>query len=123
MKRFLGIAACTVLGILLVFGPRPDKVFAQATAGFTKVNASPVSGTSFTSSTLVNGAAYNVEVTAVNAAGESGPSNILTGTVPASGTHTFTLSWQASAGAVSYNIYDQVVTAANPPVATSLTIN
>jgi hypothetical protein len=109
---------------IFAIGYRPDKLYAQATTGYTKVNTTAITGTTFTSGTLTDGVAYNVEVTALNSAGvESGPSNILTGVVPATGTHTFTVTWTAGTGDVTYNVYDQVVAAANPPVAGSLTIN
>lgn len=122
MKR-IGKAAFVLVLLYCTLGS-VFRLYAQATAGYTKVNATPIAGTSFTSGTLTNGVAYNVEVTALNSAGiESGPSNILTGIVPATGTHTFTITWTPGTGDVTYNVYDQVVASANPPVAGSLTIN
>lgn len=111
------------IAVLLLTSGTYRLLYAAGDPGYTKVNASPISGTAFTSQTLINGATYNVEITAVNAAGESGPSTILTGTVPPSGTHTFTVNWLASTGATSYNVYDQVVTIPNPPGVPQLTIN
>jgi hypothetical protein len=123
MKKWIGITCFALVLLYLVVG-NPWKLFAQATSGYTKVNTAPISGTTFTSPTLTDGVAYNVEITALNSAGvESAPSNILTGVVPATGTHTFTVAWTAGTNDVTYNVYDQVVAAANPPVATSITIN
>lgn len=113
---FLLLAFCAI--------GNPHKLFAQATTGYTKMNTSPIAGTTFTTPTLVDGVAYNFEVTALNSAGvESGPSNIVTGVVPATGTHTGTITWTAGTNDATYNVYDQQVAAANPPVATSVTIN
>jgi hypothetical protein len=122
MKKWIGYASLAVLLWLLVFGSF-RKLYAQATTGFTKINTSPVTTTTFTTGTLTDGVAVSFEVTAVNSAGESGPSNIVSGVVPATGTHTATLTWTASAGATSYNVYDQIVTIPNPPAALNLVIN
>jgi hypothetical protein len=125
-RRWYGTAIFILAVAIFAIGYRPDRLYAQATAGYTKVNAAPISGTTFTSGTLIDGDSYNVEVTALNSAGvESGPSNILTGVVPATGTHTFTLTWTPGTNDVTYNVYDQAapVAPANPPVAGSLTIN
>lgn len=122
MKRWIGIAAFALV-LLLVGVGSIFKLYAQATTGYTKVNSAPITGTTFTSGTLVNGGFYNVEITAVNQAGESGPSTIVSGSVPPTGTHTFTVSWTPSSGATSYNVYDQLVAIPNPPGAPQLTIN
>lgn len=105
----------------------PLRLWAQATTGYTSIGTSTT--TSFTTAALVNGASYNFEVTAVNAAGESTPSNIVTVAVPATGSHTATLTWTAPAtdathsAAVSYNIYDQVVTVPNRVGALTVVVN
>lgn len=127
MKKWIG-TSLFILVLLLVGIGNVRQIYAQATAGFTKVNTTPVSGTSFTSPTVINGAVYNVEVTAVNVAGESVPSVIVSGQAPASGTHAFILSWTAPtnctlANPCTYNVYDQVVTVPNPPGAPSLIFN
>src|ERR1700733_7881275 len=102
----------------------PWKLFAQATTGYTKLNTSAVTTATFTTGTLTDGIAYNFEVTGVNSAGiESGPSNIVTATVPATGTHTATITWTAGANDVSFNVYDQQVAPANPPSAVQVVIN
>jgi len=75
-----------------------------------------VTTTSFTDSTVTNGTTYYYEVTAVNVNGESGRSNEASATpqvvIPPVPTLTATggntqalLSWTASNGAASYNIY------------------
>jgi len=102
---------------LLCFWAFPWRyVFAQSTPGYTKISPSTgVTTTTFTTGTLVNSGVYNFEVTAQNAAGESGPSNIVSVTIPSTGTHTVALSWTASPNASFYNVYDQQVTIPNPP--------
>lgn len=123
MKRLTGIALFAVLLFGLIFGFNPLAIWAQATAGYTKVNTAPTTATTFTTGTLANGTVLNFEITAVNAAGESGPSNIITLAIPATGTHMVTLNWIASTGATSYNVYDQQVLIANPPGALSGVVN
>lgn len=107
-------------------------LYGQATPGYTQANSSPVTGNSFTSGTLPDGVSVSVEVTAVNASGESPASNIETGSVPGSGVHSFTITWESAPGATSYNIYFSTTGTTPPPpstgvppapVATSLTIN
>lgn len=114
---------CLIL--LLAYFSAPWKpLFGQATTGYTKLNAAPITVTTFTTGTLTDGVAYNFEVTALNSAGiESGPSNIVTGVVPAAGTHTATVSWTVGVNDVTYNVYSQQVAAANPPGAAQVTVN
>lgn len=121
MKRWIGFVSF-VLVLLLCTGLW--RVFAQATAGFTKLNSTPVTATSFTTGPLKDGVAYNFEVTGVNSAGiESTPSNIAMAIVPATGTHTATVTWTAGTNDATYNVYDQEIAAAGPPGAVSVTIN
>jgi len=80
----------------------------------TAVNGgTPVSGTSFVDTGLVNGQTYFYIVTAVNGAGQSPNSSEVSAT-PATaptalnvvgGSGQIVLNWTASAGATSYNIY------------------
>jgi hypothetical protein len=124
MKRsWIGIA-CFALVLLLLSLGSIRALYAQATAGFTKINTAPVTTASFTTGTLTDGVAYNFEVTGVNSAGvESTASNIATAIVPATGTHTATITWTPGANDATFNVYDQQVAAANPPGAVSVTIN
>lgn len=123
MKRWIGISAFLLL-LLLVGAGSVWKLHAQAATGYSKVNTTAISGLTFTTPQLTDGAVYNFEVTAVGTGGESVPSNIVTATVPATGTHTATLNWTASTTpGVTYNVYDQLVPVPNPPAATSVTIN
>lgn len=121
--RAIGIA-CFVLVLLLCGVGSLRQLYAQATAGYTKVNSTAVSATTFTTGTLTDGVAYNFEVTGVNSAGiESLPSSIVTLVIPNSGTHTVTLVWTAGTGDATFNVYDQQVASANPPAALSGTVN
>jgi hypothetical protein len=85
----------------------------------TKLNPSPVPGTSYNDTAVSNGTTYYYQVTALNASGESGFSNEASATptgpaVPAApqnlvassgpGKKKISLAWQASNGATSYNV-------------------
>src|SRR5262249_51263090 len=86
--------------------------------------ASGVSATSFTDSTAVNGTTYYYTVRAVNAGGTSASSNEVaatpqapalpppapTGLSATADTGQVSLSWTASTGATSYNVYRGTVT-------------
>lgn len=88
------------------------------TGAFTKVNTAAVTGLAYTDTGLSNGTAYFYYVTAVNATGEGGGSNTASATpqisVPLPPTNLaasvasasqINLSWNASTGATSYNLY------------------
>jgi hypothetical protein len=126
ISRIISITIFASLIFYLTLG-NPFKLWAQATNGFTKIGTVAAGGTnSFTTPTLVDGTSVNFEVTAVNAAGESVASSIVSAVVPATGTHTATISWTPAAtgsAATSFNIYDQVVTIPNQPGAVTVTIN
>jgi cellulose 1,4-beta-cellobiosidase len=107
------LQACA-LAVLLLAGRSSTR--AQNLAGYSVLNTSPVTATSFADSACADSQRCFYYVTAVNAIGESGPSNIVNVTIPATGTHTVTVSWSASTGATSYNVYKG--TAPLPPVAT-----
>jgi cellulose 1,4-beta-cellobiosidase len=86
----------------------------------TKLNPSPLSGTSYNDTAVSNGTTYYYQVTALNANGESGFSNEASATptgppaVPAPpqnlvassgpGKKKIGLTWVASVGATSYNV-------------------
>lgn len=103
----------------------------------TKVNASPVTGTSYTDSGLASGTNYNYVVKSIGGSGgESGVSNTASGAttgtppaVPAAPTgvstsgataSSLTVSWSAVSGATSYNVYRNG-SIANPLALTSTT--
>jgi hypothetical protein len=109
------------------------------TAGPYATISSPAT-TSFTDTGLTNGTPYFYVVTAVNSAGESGPSNQATATPSApvnappvpTGLHAtpgnaqISLSWTASTGAASYNVKRSTTTGGpyatiSSPAATSFT--
>jgi fibronectin type 3 domain-containing protein len=87
-----------------------------ASSNATSYNASGVTGTSYTDSTVTNGTTYYYVVTAVNAAGESGHSDTVSATPQLSppnppgglmaieGIGMVTLQWTASTGASAYNV-------------------
>ena len=64
---------------VLTTGTCPASV--TSTAGFTKVNSTPIVGLTYTDSTVSNPSTNCYVGTAVNAAGESGPSNVASATV------------------------------------------
>jgi Carboxypeptidase regulatory-like domain/Fibronectin type III domain len=83
----------------------------------TKLNPSPVSGTSYNDTGVSNGTTYYYQVTALNGNGESGFSNEASATPTAPpaaptnlvatsgpGKKKINLTWQASIGATSYNV-------------------
>jgi hypothetical protein len=124
MKRVIGIACFGAVLVWCVLGPKPWKVLAQADAGYTKIGSSVT--TTYTDSTVADGLTYSYEVTAFNAAGESTPTPMGNGTIPATGTHTATVTWTAGSGgspAAGYNVYRETVSVPNQPGAGSVTVN
>jgi len=115
-KLLLGI-----LALLVIFGlPHVD---AQAPSGFTKI-ATVTTGTSYTDNTCPDGATCLYAVTAFNSVGESAASNAVSATIPATGTHTASLSWTPGTGGgtpTGYNVYQEVGTV--PPVALKVVVN
>ncbi len=99
--------------------------------------AANLAGTSFVNTGLTNGATYFFVIRAVNAAGTSNPSNELSAmpaaavAIPAppanlaaiAGNSQVSLSWTASSGATSYNIYCGTLPGAEntTPIATNIT--
>ena len=123
MKRTIySIIALVTLSLSVVAQQPKSKVGPAATSLIGNVSAS---ATSFTDSTVSDGATYFYWITAVGPAcplqpppglfcGESALSNIAPTTIPASGSHVVTLSWadSVSTGVVSQNIYRASVPAA-----------
>lgn len=118
MKRqlgrwFNGWSLLTVLLFYCVVG------FAQPPAGYTLI--AQTNGLSQIDTAVASGQVFNYVVTAVNAAGESGPSNIVIAVIPSTTvSHSVALSWTASAvdsshaAATGYNVYRELVTSPNP---------
>ena len=68
--------------------------------------ATNVTSAAYTDTTCPDGSTCYYPVTAVNSTGtESLPSNVAKDVMPTSGSHSVSLSWNASAGASSYRIY------------------
>jgi fibronectin type 3 domain-containing protein len=103
-----------------VTGAASYKVYRSTTAGVTKgtgTNVASPSSPSFTDPSLTNGTTYYYVVTALNSNGESTDSaqvsaipvppvpSVPTGVAAAPSDKKVTVSWSASAGADSYNIY------------------
>jgi hypothetical protein len=91
----------------------------QQLANFIKIasQASPV----FTDATCPNGATCTYYITLINPAGESSPSNQVSGTVPASGVHTITINGTTTPGAKTYNLYQSIIPL--PATITSIVVN
>ncbi|HEY7424768.1 MAG TPA: fibronectin type III domain-containing protein, partial [Gemmataceae bacterium] len=102
-----------------------------SSGGETKI-ASGVTTTAYTDSGLSAGTTYFYEVTAVNSIGESGFSNEASATTPSApaaptgltataGPGQVALSWTASSGASSYNIYRGTSSGGETKVASGVT--
>ncbi|OAI45958.1 hypothetical protein AYO44_12210 [Planctomycetaceae bacterium SCGC AG-212-F19] len=117
-----GLTATTASGqVALSWNPSAGatsyNLYRSTGTGTPSLYKTGLNSTSFTDTGLTNGTQYNYQVTAVNTAGESGKSNqvsatptlsipgIPTGLTAAPGNNQIGLSWAASAGATSYNIY------------------
>lgn len=105
-------------------------VFGQASLGYVKVASIPFAtgSVTFTTTTaLIPGAIYNLEVTEANAAGESGPSNVLSATEPTTGSHnsgSVTITAGTGGGTpTTLNFYLEQVTVPNSPGATGFSLN
>ena len=87
--------------------------------------ATGVTALTFTDSTVVDGNTYYYTATGTDADGNvSGCSNIASGVVPATGTHTVTLNWKASTGGVapySYSIFR--TSPPTPPTGLAVQVN
>lgn len=126
MRRwFNGWSLFTVLLVYFVFGPHIWRVLAQAGAGYVKIAST--SGLSQIDTSVVNGQAYQYQVTAVDQFGESTPVTSMIAIIPATGIHSVTLSWIASTTiatpAVTYNVYRLTGTIPNQPGAVAVTVN
>ena len=80
----------------------------------------------FTDSTIVDGQTYTYQVTSANSAGESTPATSSAASVPATGTHTATITWTppTTGGApTSYNVYRFLVQTPGAVGSVGVTIN
>lgn len=111
---------------------------AQAGAGFIKLNTSPVTTTAYTDSTCPDSGVCYYQVTAVDASGHESTASLCSTTlganvscfnsnqlkvvIPATGTHSVSLSWIASTTtpAPTYNVYFSTVA---PPTGMTATVN
>ena len=121
-----------------VAGATSCNVYQGTTAGITKTTGTKV-GTNITTSTytvtgLANGTTYYFMVTAVNSAGESGGSVVKSATPSATptaggttnvrgaaGAGKASISWDASTGATTYNIYYSTLTGVTKTNGTRIT--
>lgn len=126
------IRRVSFIALLLIFTGLWALPFAlaQGSVGYTKVASLPFTtgAVTFTTTTaLTPGGVYNLEVTAANAAGESGPSVPLTATEPTTGAHnTGTVTITAGSGGgtpTTLNFYLEPIVFPNPPGATGFTLN
>lgn len=118
-------------------GATSYKVYEGTTSGGEGASAiASVTGTNDTVTGLTNGRAYYFEVTAVNASGSSPDSNeasaVPAGPPPSpanlaasNGNGQIVLSWTASAGASSYNVYEGATSGGEgtTPIASGITTN
>ena len=123
MRRwFNGWSLFTILLVYCVVG------FAQTPTGYTKMVSTTAN--TFTDTAVAAGQVFNYVITATDAAGESGPSNVITAAIPTApstlcGTgvaHCVTFTWTipptdaSHFTATGYNVYRELVTVPNPPV-------
>jgi hypothetical protein len=92
---------------------------AQQLPNFIKIasQATPI----FVDATCPNGATCTYYITSINPAGESAPSNQVSGAVPATGVHTITINGTVTPGAKSYNLYQSIIPL--PATITSIVVN
>jgi hypothetical protein len=112
-------SAQVVLSWTASTGASSYNIYRSTTSGSEIQISTGVTATSFTDTGLTNGTKYFYQVTAVDSAGESGMSSEVTATPKAqaaipsaptslsatAGNGQVVLSWTASSGATSYNIY------------------
>jgi fibronectin type 3 domain-containing protein len=85
--------------------------------------ATNVALTTYTDAAIVNGATYFYAVNAVDANGNASTcTSVVTASIPATGTHTVTLTWTASTTpGVTYAVFR--AQAPNPPTNLTKTVN
>lgn len=126
-KSITSIVGTVLFALILVWLIMPWRnTFAQGPSGYTKVGSVAFGTNSYADTTVTRGDTYDYAVTAYNAAGESGPSNVVTVTDPTTGTGTptVTLGWTpATSGGTptGYNVYRFLVQVPGPPTSLGAT--
>jgi hypothetical protein len=117
MKHKAVLILITVLASLAVSASA--QAACPSTAGATQLTTG-LTTTTYTDSSIADGASYDYMVEAVNSFGGFSCSNVvLNAVIPATGTHTVALTWNASTtSGVTYAVF-RAQTPANP---TSLTV-
>jgi hypothetical protein len=117
--------------------PASYNLYYAAAAGVTPATGTKISGlttTTYTQTGLTAGTTYYYVVTAVYASGESAPSNVAsatptapvtppsvpTGLAAVGGNAQVALTWSASSGAASYNLYYSTVSGVTPTNGTKI---
>lgn len=100
------------------------QVLGQAGSGYAKIGVVAFGTNSYTDATVADGSVYMYQVTAENVAGESVPLTIGPAKIPATGTHSATLTWgQSQSGADNYYIYRFLVLPPSPPTSGAVVVN
>lgn len=126
ITKRIAIASFVLLLWYWAFGNPLRLVLAAADPGYTKVGSVAVGTTTYTDTTVADGQTYQYEVTEQNSAGESGATMTGAAVIPATGTHTATVTWTPGSGGgapTTFNIYRTTIVVPNPPAAASVTVN
>jgi len=106
-----------ILGLVAFLCVTISPAFASGCLGSTTPLQTGIVTVSTIDSAPTNGTIYAYQVTAVNNGVETGCSNYTLAVIPATGTHTVSLTWVDSCTTCTYNLYRMVA----PPVPVSVT--